>query len=234
MEKRIIYGFCFLLGGGFLLIFVGNLLIDLLSKIIFYFMLIFFIVLMLYGVILILIGILIISVSKIIKKSVALIIFSIGILIVLLSITVIIIDSFTSVNVFEIFSGIGFIYLGIRLFFQKKKLKTEKKTKPEKKILEVVLFIMGLIISVYYGFLAIMTTVTFEPAYLLYQLALILPPFLLGIMLLVYSIYSIRVTHTTPEKKNKVVLPILRGIIIVLIVLSILFTILFTRIVLTF
>jgi len=73
IEKRI-YGFCFLLGGVFLLILGGTPLIGLIlffSNIIFYFLTTFFIILMLYGVILILIGTLIMSVNiKVkIKKS---------------------------------------------------------------------------------------------------------------------------------------------------------------------
>ena len=157
MEKieRQIYVFFFLLGGVFLLIFAGVCLINLLSKTIFYFLFTFAIIVMLYGVILILIGTLIMFVNIRVKKSVALIIFLIGILIIILSITVIIIDSFTIVNIFEIFSGIGLIFLGIKLFFHKIKLKDEGKKKVKKK-LGIVLFIIGLIIALSYGFLVIM------------------------------------------------------------------------------
>ena len=85
---------------------------------------------MLNGITLILIGILIMSVNIRIKKSVALIIFLIGIVIIILSITVKIIDSFTIVFsiviIFEIFSGIGLIYLGIRLFFPTEGKKKKK------------------------------------------------------------------------------------------------------------
>ena len=136
MEKieRRIYGFFFLLGGVFLLIYAGAHLIPLIEfllNIIFYFLFTFFFIVMLYGVILILIGTLIMSVNiKVkVKKSIALIIFLIGILIVILSITAIIIDFtpiFSIVIIFEIFSGIGVIYLGIRLFFPNEEKKKKK------------------------------------------------------------------------------------------------------------
>ncbi len=214
MEKieRRIYGFCFLLGGVFLLIFMGVRLIDLLSKTIFYFMLIFFIILMLYGVILILIGTLIMSVNVRVKKPAALIVFLIGILIIILSITDLIIYSFTIVNISEILSGIGIIYLGIRLFFP-----NEEKKKKEKKILGIVLFIIGLIISLSYGFSLVMTIVLIPPEYALTQFPFDLLPFLIGIVLLIFSKYSIKITHTTQERKNKVVFSIWMGIFILLI-----------------
>ena len=224
MEKieRRIYGFCFLLGGVFLLIFAGVPLIGLiefLSNIIFYFLFTFLIIVMLYGVILILIGILIMSVNIRIKKSVSLIIFLIGIVIIILSITVIIIDSFTIVFsiviIFEIFSGIGLIYLGIRLFFP-----TEGKKK--KKILEIVIFIIGLIISVSFGFVLIMM-VPYKLESILYAFPFLLLPFLIGIILLIYSIFSIK------KRKYKTVLLILRGIFILLILLYILVLFIFPR-----
>ena len=219
MEKieRRRYGFCFLLGGVFLLIFVVVRLIDLLSKTILYFMLIFFIILMLYGVILILFGILVMSVNARVKKKIALIIFLIGILIIILSITVIIIDSLTIVNISEILSGIGLIYLGIRLFFHKIKLKDEEKKKKEKKILGIVLFIIGLIISLTYGFSIIMTIVSFRPETMLHVFPFFLLPFLIGIVLLIFSKYSIKITHTTQERKNKAVFSIWMGLFILLI-----------------
>ena len=219
MEKteRQIYGFCFLLGGVFFLIFMGGRLIDLLSKTIMYFMLIFFIILMLYGVILILIGTLIMSVNVRVKKSVALIIFLIGILIMILSITDLIIYSFTIVNISEILSGIGLIFLGIRLFFHKIKLKDEEKKIKNKKILGIVLFIIGLIISLPYGFSFIMTMVLIPPEYALLQFPFDLLPFLIGIVLLIFGKYSIKITHTTQERKNKVVFSIWMGIFILLI-----------------
>ena len=228
MEKieRWIYGFFFLLGGVFLFIYAGVCLIDLLSKTVFYFLFAFAIIVMLYGVILILIGALIMSVNVREKKSVALIIFLIGILIVMLSITVIIIYSFNTANIFEIFSGIGLILLGIRLFFHKKKLKDEGKKK-EKKILGIVLFIIGLIISLSFGF-SFIFMVSYKPEYVLYLLPSILLPFLIGIILLTYSIYLIK------ERKNKAILSILRGIFILLIFLYILSSFLFPRIYLFF
>ena len=218
MEKieRRLYGFCFLLGGVFLLIFMGVRLIDLLSKTILYFMLIFFIILMLYGVILILIGILIMSVNIRVKKSVALIVFLIGILVIILSITVIIIDSFTSVNIFEIFSGIGLIFLGIKLFFHKIKLKDEEKEKKEKKIFGILLFILGLLISLPYGFSIIMTIVSFRPETVLHTFPFFLLPFLIGIVLLIFGKYSIKITHTTQERKIKAAFSILMGSFIIL------------------
>lgn len=181
---------------------------------------------MLYGVILILIGTFIMSVNVRVKKSVALTLFLIGILIVTLSITVIIIYSFNTGNIFEIFSGIGVIFLGIRLFFHKKKLKDEGKKK-EKKILGIALFIIGLIISLSFGF-SIIFMVSYKPEYVLYVLPYLLLPFLIGIILLTYSIYLIK------ERKNKAVLSILRGMFILLIFLYILSSFLFPRLYLFF
>ena len=234
MEKieRRIYGFLFLLVGVFLFIFGGALLIGLigfLSNIILYFLFTFLIILMLYGVILILIGTLIMSVNiKVkVKKSVALIIFLIGILIVILPITVIIVYSFIIVKILigsfiigliiEIFSGIGVIYLGIRLFFP-----NEERKKKEKKILEIILFIVGLIISLSFGFI-LLFKVSYKPESILYVFPFLLLPFLIGIILLIYSIYSIK------ERKNGAVLLILRGIFILLIFLYILVIIFLTR-----
>ncbi len=236
MEKieRWIYGFCFLLGGLFLLIFAGVSLIDLLSKTIIYFLFTFAIIIMLYGVILILIGTFIMSVNIRVKKSVALIIFLIGIVIIILSITVIIIDSITIVNIFEIISGIGLIFLGINLFSHKIKLKYDEQTKKEekqkkdKKLIGVVSFVIGLIISLLCGFLIIITMVSYNPEYLLYNFPFLVLPFLIGIILLIYGEYSIK------GRKNKVVLPILRGLFILLIFLYILSIFLFSRIVLLF
>ena len=236
MEKteRRIYGFCFLLGGAFLLIYAGFSLLDLISKTIFYFLFTFAIIVMLYGVILILIGTLIMSVNFRAKKSVALIIFLIGIVIIILSITVIIIDSITIVNVFEIFSGIGLIFLGIKLFSHKIKLKydgeqkKEEKKKEDKKIIGVVSFVIGLIISISCGFSIIMIMASYKPEYVLYNFPFLVLPFLIGIILLIYGEYSIK------ERKNKAVLPILRGLFILLIFLYILSMFLFSRIVLLF
>jgi hypothetical protein len=227
MEKiqRWIYGFFFLLGGVLLFIFGGAPLIGsigFLSNINFYFLTTFLIIVMLYGVILILIGTLIMSVSiKVkVKKKVALIIFLIGILIVILPITVIIVyffiivkilsDSFIIGLIIEIFSGIGVIYLGIRLFFP-----SEEKKKKEKKILTIVLFIVGLIISLSFG-LSLIFMVSYKPESVLYVFPFFLLPFQIGIILLIYSIYS------TKERKNEAVLPILRGIFVLLIFLYIL------------
>ena len=217
MEKieRRIYGFLFLLGGVLLLIYAGVCLIDLLSKTVFYFLLAFAIIVMLYGVILILIGTLIMSVNVRVKKSVALIIFLIGILIVILSITVIIID-FSFVNfiviISEIFSGIGVIYLGIRSFFPNEEIKIK-----EKKILGIVLFLIGLIISVSYGFSIFMTMVSYKLETVLYIIPFFLLPFLIGIILLIFGKYSIKTTHTTQERKNKAAFSIWMGIFILLI-----------------
>ena len=232
--ERWIYGLLLFLGGVFLLIFMGVRLMDLLSKTVFYFMLIFFIVLMLYGIFLILAGILLMTVDGRVKKSAALIVFLIGMIIIVLAISVIMIDSFTNVNVVEILSGIGLIFLGIRLFFPKVKLKYEEKKEKSRKSLGLVLFIIGLIISGYYGFICILIMVSYDLEYLFYQLPLVLPPLLVGIFLLIYGIYSIKIPCCPQESKNVAVLPILRGIIIFLIFLSILFTLLFTRIELLF
>jgi len=232
--ERWIYGLLLFLGGVFLLIFMGVRLMDLLSKTVFYFMLIFFIVLMLYGIFLILAGILLMTVDGRVKKSAALIVFLIGMIIIVLAISVIMIDSFTNVNVVEILSGLGLIFLGIRLFFPKVKLKYEEKKEKSRKSLGLVLFIIGLIISGYYGFICILIMVSYDLEYVFYQLPLVLPPLLVGIFLLIYGIYSIKIPCCPQESKNVAVLPILRGIIIFLIFLSILFTLLFTRIELLF
>jgi len=232
--ERWIYGLLLFLGGVFLLIFMGVRLMDLLSKTVFYFMLIFFIVLMLYGIFLILAGILLMTVDGRVKKSAALIVFLIGMIIIVLAISVIMIDSFTNVNVVEILSGIGLIFLGIRLFFPKVKLKYEEKKEKSRKSLGLVLFIIGLIISGYYGFICILIMVSYDLEYVFYQLPLVLPPLLVGIFLLIYGIYSIKIPCCPQESKNVAVLPILRGIIFFLIFLSILFTLLFTRIELLF
>jgi len=239
MEKieRRIYGFLFLLGGVFLFIFGGALLTGLLlffSNIIFYFFTTFLIILMLYGVILILIGTLIMAVNiKVkVKKKVTLIIILIGILIVILPITVIIvysfitvliIDSFIAGLIIEIFSGIGVIYLGIRLIFL-----NEEKKKQEKTRLGIVIFIIGLILSLSVGFSLIMMMVSYKSESVLYAFPFLLIPFLIGILLLIYSIYSIK------ERKNKTVLPILRGIFTLLIFLYILVLFLFSRMGLAF
>ncbi len=169
-----------------------------------------------------------------VKKSAALIVFLIGMIIIVLAISVILLDSFTNVNVVEILSGIGLIFLGIRLFFPKVKLKYEEKKEKSRRSLGLVLFIIGLIISGYYGFIFIMIMISYDLEYVLYQLPLVVPPFLVGIFLLLYGIYSIRIPHLPQESKNMAVLPLLRGIIIFLIFLSILFTLLFTRIELLF
>ena len=228
--ERWIYGLIIFLGGVFFLIFMGFRLIDLLSKTVFYFMLIFFIVLMLYGIFLILIGILLMTVDRRVKKSAALIVFLIGMIIIALAISVILLGSFTNVNVVEILSGIGLIFLGFRLFFPKVKLKYEEKGEKSRKSLGLVLFIIGLIISGYYGFIFIMIMISYDLEYVLYQLPLVVPPFLVGIFLLIYGMYSIKIPRDPQESKNVAVLPILRGIIISLIFLSILFTFLFFRI----
>ena len=234
MEKieRRLYGFLFLLGGGSLLILGGYPLIGsvlFFSNITLYFLTTFLIIVMLYGVILILIGTLIMSVNiKVkVKKSVALIIFLIGILIVILPITVIIVYSFITVLpidyfitglIIEIFSGIGVIYLGIRLFFP-----NEERKKKEKKMVGIILFIIGLIISLSYGFPIIDIMVSYKPETVLYTLPWLYLPFLMGIILLLYS-YSIK------ERKDKAVLPILRGLFTLLIFLYILVLIFFTRV----
>jgi len=227
--ERWIYGFIIFLGGVFLLTFIGIRLIDLLSKTVFYFMLIFFIVLMLYGIFLMLAGLLLMTVDGRVKKSAALIVFLIGMIIIVLAISVIILDSFTNVNVVEILSGIGLIFLGIRLYFPRVKIKAEETKVKSRRSLELLLFVMGLLISGYYGFIFIMILVSYDLEYVLYQLPLVVPPFLIGIFLLVYGIYSIKIPRGPQESKNVSVLPILRGIIILLIFLSILFTLLFTR-----
>jgi len=232
--ERWIYGLIVFLGGVFLLIFIGIRLMDLLSKTVFYFMLIFFIVLMLYGIFLILVGLLLMTVDGRVKKSAALIVFLIGMIIIVLAISVIILDSFTVVNVVEILSGIGLIFLGIRLYFPRVKIKAEEKKVKTRRSLELLLFIIGLIISGYYGFIIIMILVSYDLDYVFYQLPLALPPFLVGIFLLIYSIYSIKIPRGPQESKNMAVLPILRGIIILLIFLSILFTLLFTRLYILF
>ena len=232
--ERWIYGLLIFLGGVFFLIFMGFRLVDLLSKTVFYFMLIFFIILMLYGIFLILVGILLMPVDSRVKKSAALIVFLIGMIIIVLAISVILLDSFTNVNVVEILSGIGLIFLGIRLFFPKVKLKYEEEKYKSSGSLELALFIIGLIISGYYGFIFIMIMISYDLEYVLYQLPLVVPPFLVGIFLVIYDIYLIKIPGGSQESKNVAVLPILRGIIILLIFLSILFTLLFTRIELLF
>ncbi len=213
MEKleRWIHGFLFLLGGIFLFIFMVLRLVDFFSKIFLYFMFIFFIILLLYSVILILIGILIMPVQIRLKKSIPLIIFFIGILIIILSITVIIIDSFTVVNISEIVSGIGLIYLGIRLFFP-----NEEIYRKEKKIFGIVLFVIGLIISIPYIVSLIMTIVLLSPEWILYEFPFSLLPFLIGIILIIFSFYSIKTTYSTQERKNKAVFSIIMGALIIL------------------
>ena len=185
---------------------------------------------MLYGVTLILIGILLMTIDGRVKKSAALIVFLIGMIIIVLAISVIMIDSFTNVNVVEILSGLGLIFLGIRLFFPKVKLKYEEKKEKSRKNLGLVLFIIGLIISGYYGFIGILIMISYDLESVFYQLPLVLPPFLVGIFLLIYGVYSIKIPCCPQESKNVAVLPLLRGIIIFLLFLSILFTLLFTRI----
>ena len=225
MEKieRWIYGFFSQLGGVLLLIYAGGTLIGAIESflnIIFFPLFIYFIIIMLYGVILILIGALIMSVNIRVKKSIALIIFSIGILIVIISIkaiitysfiTTTIINSCTFINILEIFSGIGLIYLGIRLF-----IPNEERKKNEKKILGLVLSIIGLYLSLSYGFLIIRIVVSGNLGIVLRHLPYFLLPFLIGIILLIYIVYS------TKERKNKAVLPILSGIFMLLIFLYIL------------
>ncbi len=232
--ERWIYGLIIFLGGVFLLIFMGFRLLDLLSKTVFYFMLIFFIVLLLYGIFLILVGLLLMTVDGRVKKSAALIVFLMGMIIIVLAISVIIIDSFTNVNVVEILSGIGLIFLGIRLYFPKVKIKAEEKEAKPRRSLGLVLFIIGLIISVYYGLIFVMIMVSYDLESVFYQLPLVVPPFLVGIFLIIYSIYSRKIPRAVQESKDKAFLPMLRGIILLLVFLSILFTLLFTRIELQF
>ena len=232
--ERWIYGLIIFFGGVFLLSFMGVRLLDLLSKTVFYFMLIFFIILMLYGVFLILVGILLMSVNLRAKKNTAFIVFLVGIIIIILSISVIIIDSFTSVNVVEILSGVGLIILGFRLYFSKVKIKAEEKKVKTRRSLGLVSFIIGLIISGYYGSIFVMIMVSYNLESVFYQLPLVLPPFLLGIFLIIYGIYSRKIPRAVQESKNVAVLPMLRGVILLLIFLSILFTLLFTRFYLLF
>jgi len=227
--ERWIYGLIIFLGGVFLLIFIGVRLMDLLSKTVFYFMLIFFIVLMLYGIFLMLTGLLLMTVNGRVKKSAALIIFIIGMIIIVLAISVIILDSFTNVNVFEILSGIGLIFLGIRLYFPRFKIKAEEKKVKTRRILGLVLFIIGLLLSDYYGLIFVMIMVSYDLESVFYQLPLVVPPFLVGIFLIIYSIYSTKKPRAVQESKDKAFLPMLKGIILLLIFLSILFTFLFTR-----
>lgn len=94
--------------------------------------------------------------------------------------------------------------------------------KIEKIILGIVLFIIGLIISLSFGFILVFK-VSYKPESVLYVFPFLLLPFLIGIILLIYSIYSIK------ERENKAVLPILRGIFTLLIFLYILVLIFFTR-----
>lgn len=216
MEKleRWVNGFIFLLGGIFLSIFMVNRIVDFLLRAFSYFWLIYFIVLMLYGVILIQIGILIISVNIRVKKSVALIIFFIGILILILSFTISTTYYFTPPNIIEIFSGIGIILLGIRLFFHPK-LK-EKWIKRGIEIVGVLKIIIGGNISVLFGYSLIMTIVFFSPEGVLYEFPFSLLPILIGIVLLKFGIYSIKTTHSTQERKNKSVFSFIMGALIII------------------
>jgi hypothetical protein len=230
MEKleNWVYGVLVLLGGIILLIFGGIRLIDLLSKTFLYFMFIFFIILMLYGAILIIMGVLIMPLNFRVNRGVSIVISSIGVLIVILSVTVGIIDFFTIFNLFEILSGICLIILGITLFYYKKKL--INKRKKERQSLGIVLLIIGLIISASYGLWVIMIMVSYEPEYALPLYPLSVPPFLIGIDLIIYGIYSIKRTNTTQERTTDAVLPILRVIFIFLSILYIIFLFLFPRI----
>jgi len=103
-----------------------------------------------------------------------------------------------------------------------------EKKKKDKKILGIILFIIGLSISLSFGYIIIMIMVLLKPVYVLYNLPFLLLPFLIGIILLTYSIYSIK------ERKNETVLSILKGIFILLIFLYILSSFLFSRIYLFF
>ena len=94
--------------------------------------------------------------------------------------------------------------------------------KREEKTVRIILFIIGLIISLSYGFLVIMTMVSYKPETVLRILPWFYLPFLMGIILLLYS-YSIK------ERKDKAVLPILRGVFTLLIFLYILLLIFFPR-----
>jgi len=213
-KENWIVVFGFLIGGVLDLIFVGGLTIDLLSKIILYFMLIFFIIVMLYGVILILMGIFILSLNIRVNKSVALTMFLIGIFIIFLSITVIIFDSFTIVNVFEILSGVGLIFLGIWLFFHP--MIKDEGIKKGKKIAGILTLIIGLLISLPYGFSLIMTMVLRSPEFVFYVFPFHLLPLLFGITLLIFGVYSVKTTHTTKERKNKSIFSILIGTFILI------------------
>ena len=95
--------------------------------------------------------------------------------------------------------------------------------KREEKTVRIILFIIGLIISLSYGFSIIMTMVSYKPETVLHLLPWSYLPFLMGIILLLYS-YSIK------ERKDKAVLPILRGLFALLIFLYILVLIFFTRV----
>ena len=98
-----------------------------------------------------------------------------------------------------------------------------EKKKKDKKILGIILFIIGLSISLSFGYIIIMIMVLLKPVYVLYNLPFLLLPFLIGIILLIYGIYSIK------ERKNKAILPILRGIFILLIFLYILLSFILLR-----
>ena len=213
LEKWI-HGFYFLLGGIFLFIFMVFRLVDFFSRAFSYFWLIYFIVLMLYGVILILIGILIISVNIRVKKIVALIIFFIGILILIISLTTSTTYYFTPPNIIEIFSGIGIILFGIRLYFHPK-LK-EKWIKRGKETVGVLKIIIGGNISVLSGYSLLMTIVFFSPEGVLYEFPFSLLPFLIGIILIIFGVYSTKTTHTTQEIKNKSFFSIMMGALIIL------------------
>jgi len=216
MEKinSWIYGFCLLFGGFFLTIFMGYRIIDFFSKVFSYYILILFIVLLLYGVILILIGILVIPIDIRLNKSIALIIFLTGILIVILSFTILITYSFTLFNIFEIVSGIGIMLLGIRLFLHP--ISKEHGKMERIKIIGIIGIIIGLTISLPYGFSLIGTIIIHNLEFVFYDFPFLLLPFLFGITLLIFGVYSVKTTYSTQEIKIKSVFSILMGAIIIL------------------
>jgi peptidoglycan/LPS O-acetylase OafA/YrhL len=109
-------------------------------------------------------------------------------------------------------SGIGLIFLGIRLFIHKKKFKEEKKT--NKIILGILLFIIGIFILISYGISIIMTIVSYNLEAVFHTIPILLLPFLIGIVLIMISKYSIKSTNTTQERKRKFILSLLMGLFI--------------------
>jgi hypothetical protein len=225
MEQldRWVYGFLVFLGGVSVIIFTGFLLVDFFTKMFYYFTLISLLILVLYGIFLAIASILLMSVSNRIKKYLASSVISIGMVVITLSSSAIIIGSFTPYNFIEITSGIVLIAIGISLLLKKGRLIKDTKRKVTRGSHNYVPLGLGLLIVTlsFTALVAIFGMYTRE--YALSQLPTLLSPLLLGFLVTIYGVCSIVLTQAPQKRINTAIFPILKGFIIILVFLSVLF-----------